>query len=178
MRYVVVDIRHRLRESEVVNRQRTTSVTPSRSTTSATSSRSNVSISQKTATSATQPAVRVSAGHNRLSNAVLNAAVRNSAVPVPRVSPPTVQALPKICWFHRQFGQASVNCLQPCEFRAPNVVVPHPVPVQPVQSVQPVQQQVSATPKPQISSVVVRRPLERNQRQLKSDSSSSSSDSW
>lgn len=93
---------------------------------------------------------------------MLNANVRNAAIPVP----PARESLPKICWFHRQFGQASVNCLQPCEFKALAVAtsITNPVPSQ-------------AAPKPQISSVVVRMPFERNTKEQKIVTSSSSCDS-
>lgn len=67
-----------------------------------------------------------------------NAAVRNAAVPLPRISRPADQALPRICWFHKQFGQASVNCLQPCTFTAP--VLPQPAQAQ--AAAQPVRQAV------------------------------------
>lgn len=45
-------------------------------------------------------------------------AVRNSAVPMPRVEPPGQQAITRACWFHRQFGVTSAKCLPPCGFVA------------------------------------------------------------
>lgn len=32
---------------------------------------------------------------------------------------PDASTLPKICWYHKQFGQASTNCIEPCSFMAP-----------------------------------------------------------
>lgn len=52
-----------------------------------------------------------------------NEAVRTSAVAITRPSRPTAEAVPKICWYHRQFGQTSVNCIQPCSFVAPTIPV-------------------------------------------------------
>ncbi len=56
-------------------------------------------------------------------------AVRSSAVAIQRPCKPTANQyrqtvqtpIPptKICWYHKQFGQASTNCIEPCTFTAP-----------------------------------------------------------
>ncbi len=51
-----------------------------------------------------------------------NASVKDSAQPIPKPTKPIAAAVPKICWYHRQFGQASTNCIQPCSFEAPPTV--------------------------------------------------------
>lgn len=56
---------------------------------------------------------------NRVSNNQANNDIRNAAFPMPRVSRPSQGAVPRICWYHRQFGQASTSCMQPCSFQAP-----------------------------------------------------------
>lgn len=54
-----------------------------------------------------------------VSKAMLNNAVRDSAFPIPRATRPNSEAIHKICWYHRQFGSTSANCIQPCAFVAP-----------------------------------------------------------
>ncbi len=116
--------------------------------------------------------------------AAQNAAVRQAAVPIPRASIPAQQAASKICWFHRQFGQTSAKCLQPCSFVAPtrcvqpahNPVVPqaNPAPVEEMiknscaptnhisQEVEESNQLPSVSPPTEhLSSVTLRTPLER-----------------
>lgn len=55
----------------------------------------------------------------RAARTVTNESIRNAAVPIPRATRPDPLAVSKICWYHRQFGQASTNCIQPCNFVAP-----------------------------------------------------------
>lgn len=66
----------------------------------------NNSVRQRAAARPVQPSAAIIA-HNE--------AVRQSAVRLPRVAQATTH-LNRICWFHRQFGRASVNCLPPCSF--------------------------------------------------------------
>lgn len=47
--------------------------------------------------------------------------------PIPNVPQPALPDVMKICWLHKQFGQASVNCVEPCSFVAP--VMPPAAPV-------------------------------------------------
>lgn len=133
-----------------------------------------------------------SRSRNRASSeaiAAQNAAIRDAATPMPRASKPKPQAVPKICWYHKQFGQASVNCLQPCEFVAPHVP---PVPAAPVEQLPPAAAEAVPDPtdvKPavvdrQVSSISARIPLERTtdrtekpRKRLSMSSSSSSSGS-
>lgn len=96
--------------------------------------------------------------------------IRHPVQHVPRRSNPALQATHKICWYHRQFGRTSANCIQPCIFTDPVVPQPdHQVPV--VAPAQPVAHPVQYQPteevlspqstERQVSSVVVRLPLER-----------------
>ena len=50
-----------------------------------------------------------------------NENIRDNAIAIPRPTRPKSMQTPKICWYHRQFGQASTNCIEPCEFSAPSV---------------------------------------------------------
>lgn len=43
------------------------------------------------------------------------------AIPKPKLS---VDTTPKICWYHRQFGKASIQCIEPCAFAPPPVIQP------------------------------------------------------
>lgn len=54
-----------------------------------------------------------------------NEDVRLSALPLPRATRPNLNAVARICWYHRQFGQTSTNCIQPCSFKAPPLRVAH-----------------------------------------------------
>lgn len=42
--------------------------------------------------------------------------VRDAAQPVPRVISIQRTSNSRVCWFHRNFGPASINCLPPCSF--------------------------------------------------------------
>lgn len=47
-----------------------------------------------------------------------NAAVRNAAVPMPRIPRPTSSS-PTICWYHKNFGKATIHCVLPCDYKLP-----------------------------------------------------------
>lgn len=47
--------------------------------------------------------------------------VRSAAIAIPKPTQPDSEAIQRVCWYHRQFGQASSHCIQPCTFRAPVV---------------------------------------------------------
>lgn len=84
--------------------------------------------------------------------AAQNAAIRQAAAPIPRASRPMPQAVRRACWFHRQFGPASIRCLQPCSFTVPEIP---PAISQPILVQQPaVSQQQPIDPQP----VVVNQP--------------------
>lgn len=103
---------------------------------------------------------------SKLTNAAKTAAVRDAAAAVLRPTRPDSSAQPRICWFHKQFGQTSKKCLEPCEFKAPFAQVSTPPAV-----------------KKRLSSAIVRVPLERVSQQVRKikqadpDSSSLSSSS-
>lgn len=64
---------------------------------------------------ASNPSAQASASAN--TNTARTNAVRDAAVAMPRIprrsrSPST----PRVCWFHKQFGRASINCIEPCRF--------------------------------------------------------------
>lgn len=56
-----------------------------------------------------------------------NQAIRDAAVLIPRPSQPKPTAVPKICWYHRQFGQVSTNYIEPCAFTAPDLPPHSPI---------------------------------------------------
>lgn len=71
--------------------------------------------------SAQAPTNSASRNSTRTSIAQANNAVRNEAFPIPRASRPSQGAVPRICWYHRQFGQTSTHCMEPCAFKAPAI---------------------------------------------------------
>lgn len=55
-----------------------------------------------------------------LTNAIRSAVVQFT--PIPRATTPNPEAIAQPCWYHRQFGIASSNCIQPCSFVAPPII--------------------------------------------------------
>lgn len=56
---------------------------------------------------------RNTSGINKMKIRAANQDVRNQAVAIPR---PAISQINRICWYHRQFGVTSENCIQPCTF--------------------------------------------------------------
>lgn len=109
--------------------------------------------SSRHTTAATQPKTRnvleqrkILHSSTRASNQTKTEYVRQTATMIPRPSRPLQQAVSRICWYHRQFGQTSTHCIQPCEFVTPNppLEIVHEI-------IQPANQQAN---QPQISSSV------------------------
>ena len=65
-----------------------------------------------------QPSARVASNSTVSRRSLVNTSnsVRDSAQPVPRVISIQRTNNSRVCWFHRNFGPASINCLPPCSF--------------------------------------------------------------
>lgn len=70
-----------------------------------------------------QPSDHHSAAEQKADIRRATLADRASAEAIPQPSRPDPTAIPKICWFHKQFGQTSTKCLQPCSFKAPVIPI-------------------------------------------------------
>lgn len=105
---------------------------------------------------------------SQMENKAASERIRNVAIKIPRPTRPNQSAVARICWYHRQFGQASTNCIEPCGFVAPaNQPINQPIPqflvrfplervqtaqsnhvVQPIQPSEPSQSQPERVPVP------------------------------
>lgn len=67
------------------------------------------------------PTVLSTIRKTRVANKLTTEKIRNAATAITRPTQPKQDAVNRICWYHRQFGQTSSNCIQPCAFKAPVV---------------------------------------------------------
>lgn len=61
---------------------------------------------------------------SQFSKSTFEKALRNTAVPIPRPTIPNPDNVPRVCWYHKQFGAASAHFIQPCSFVAPEPIIP------------------------------------------------------
>lgn len=101
---------------------------------------------------------RQSTIRSRISRPVLNDSIKKAAIPIPRVTTPDPASINRNCWYHRQFGAASSNCIQPCAFVAPPAMPKAKSDTSKSFKIQPVVSTTNPAPPMQRVASIIRRP--------------------